>query len=284
MSADPPARGHAARAHADRELEAALIVCSEDSGRVLADLASARGAGQFVFLPLAPQHIRDRYFDTASGDLARHLFALRVRDTGTEVLLTLKGPDGETASLGKERLELEAPWSPETLQRLLDELARRTGISIAPSAIDPDEDPGRTLALLGFLGIQERRTMRQRRNVIPRPIPSGRGPDAILAELALDDVEYGEGGAAVRLREVEIEARGEAGAGEVHDIARSLLERSEGALRPWPYSKLATGRAIEALRSSRDFAATLAPDASLTPDSLMLLERTLASDQSARHA
>jgi hypothetical protein len=284
MSADPPERGDAARAQADRELEAALIIWSEDSGRVLADLASTRGAGGYVFLPLAPQHISDRYFDTASGDLARQLFALRVRDTGNEILLTLKGPDAETGSLGKERLELEAPWSPETLRRLLDELARRTGTSFAPSAIDPHEEPGRTLALLGFLGIQERRTMRQRRNVIPRPIPSGRGPDAVLAELALDDVEYGESGVAVRLREVEIEARGEAGAGEVHDIARSLLDRSEGALRSWPYSKLATGRAIDALRSSPDFAATLAPDASLTPDSLVLLERTLASDQAGRRA
>ena len=122
--------------------------------------------------------------------------------------------------------------------------------------------------------------MRERRNVVPRGTPHERGAEAILAELALDEVEYGAGAGLVRLREVEIEAREEAGAGEVDQIAATLLDRSEGALRPWPYSKLATGKSIDRLLGSFEFATTLAADGSLTPTSITLLEATLKAGQS----
>ena len=273
--ADHLKRRPAARDRGDRETEAALIISSEDSRRVLADLADAREVGRYILLSLPPERIRDRYFDTVSGDLARRHLALRVRETDSEALLTLKGPDRGVGSLATKRLELEAPWSAGALQRALDELARHASIRLVPPAIEPDDDPGQVLAQAGFTGIQERLTMRERRNVAPRTTRRWRGSEAILAELALDEVEYGTGAGLVRLREVEIEARGEAGAGEVDQIAAALLDRSKGALRPWPYSKLATGKVIERLLGSPELAATLSADGSLTPPSIALLEAAL---------
>lgn len=253
----------------DREVEAALIFANEDSAGALDTLAAERRCGGYLLAPLSDQAIADSYFDTERGDLARRRIALRVRVTGDERLLTLKGPGTRGEGLGEDRLEIEAPWSATALHRARDELARRAGIRLPPPAMPLRQDATEVLAACGLSPIQRRTTTRRRRSV-----SIGRGRAAI-AELALDDVEYPATGGVVRLREVEIEARGAAGAAEVHDVARLLLERSRGALLAWPYSKLATGRAIDSLMRTSAFVTTLAGDASLTRKSLEMLEPEL---------
>jgi inorganic triphosphatase YgiF len=262
----------------EREIEVALIFSSDDSARELTKLAAERRIGGYLLVPLPPQEILDRYFDTEAGELAGRRIALRVRDAGDGRLLTLKAPGSGREGLSEDRLEIEAPWSPAALERALAELGRRARLRVAPPAMAPEQDPSEVLAACGLFLIQRRTTARQRRSVTRAEASGTAG--GIVAELALDDVEYPATGSVVRLREVEIEARGKAGAGEVHDIARRLLERSDGVLRPWPYSKLATGKAIDALVLSPHFLRTLAADASLTPASLAMLERDLATNSS----
>jgi len=65
--------------------------------------------------------------------------------------------------------------------------------------------------------------------------------------LAIDSVAYSFGGQKIRHHEVEIEAKVEDGSEAIERVTKGLMEMYEATLRPWKYSKLATGKAIEKL-------------------------------------
>jgi inorganic triphosphatase YgiF len=221
-----------------REVEAALLVWSERAEELLKQIA---GLSELSLYPLregSMERIRDIYFDTPKGELGRQRIALRARMINGEQLLTLKA-DTHRKGASADRLEIEAGWSWPTLSAAWEELRGRGLLLPAPSPplLDRElSEPRVELAQLRLYPVQERETRRETRSVID---PTD-GAD--LAELDLDSVEYVFTDGRARLYEVEIEARK---AGADLDVIVDALLGAFSELVPWPYSKLATGKAIE---------------------------------------
>jgi inorganic triphosphatase YgiF len=222
-----------------REVEGVLLVCADDQEAAGRRVAALEAVDRFELRARPPQRIRDLYLDTGDGALGAARVAFRVRELDGRPLLTLKA-DPVRAGLAAERLELEAAWSAEALRSMLAELRRR-GIRLP----DPPGETGEPLADLGRLGLrptQRRHTTRTARDVLERD-----GVAGPVAELTIDDVAYRLPAGTARLLEVEVEAKGSGGLEVVQTLLRALVDQLPGDLRPWPYGKLATGRAVERL-------------------------------------
>jgi hypothetical protein len=229
-----------------REVEGVLLVCAEDQEAAGRKVAALEAVDRFSLRHRPAQRIRDVYLDTGDGALAAARVAFRVRELDGEPLLTLKA-DPVRSGLAAERLELEAPWSAGALGKVLQELRRR-GIDLP----DPPEGAGagEPLADLGGLGLrptQTRETTRTPRDV-HEPAGEAAGPGGEpVAELTLDDVGYQLPAGTARLLEVEVEAKGPGGLDTVQALLGALAAAFPGELKPWPFGKLATGRAVEQL-------------------------------------
>lgn len=243
-----------------REVEGVLLVCADDQEAAGRRVAGLEGVDRFELRARPTQRIRDTYLDTGQGALGAARVAFRVRELDGQPLLTLKA-DAVRSGLAGERLELEAPWSGEALGRVLEELRRRR-----VRLPDPPEGAGagEPLADLGGLGLrptQVRETTRTPRDVLERGRPDA-GP---VAELTVDDVGYRLPAGTARLLEVEVEAKGAGGLETVQALLEALAEGFPGELRPWPYGKLATGRAVEQLLASGRLNGLLGPDDRIRP-------------------
>jgi hypothetical protein len=224
-----------------REVEGVLLVCADDQEAAGRKVAGLEAVGRFELRPRPAQRIRDVYLDTGDGALAAAKVAFRVRELDGQPLLTLKA-DPVRSGLAAERLELEAPWSAGALGTALEELRRR-GIGLP----DPPEGAGagEPLADLSGLGLrptQTRETARTPRDVLDKG--QAGGP---VAELTVDDVGYQLPAGTARLLEVEVEAKGPGGLETVQALLEALAEAFPSDLKPWPFGKLATGRAVERL-------------------------------------
>jgi inorganic triphosphatase YgiF len=253
-----------------REVEGVLLVCAEDAAAAGRRLAALEAVAGFELLSREPQRIRDVHLDTGDGALGGARVAFRVRELDGRPLLTLKA-DARRAGGAAERLELEGPWSAETLQATLGELRRR-GIPVP----DPDLEPGvgRPLEVLAGVGLhptQVRETTRTPRDVVA----PGRGAGPV-AELAIDDVAFLLPAGAVRLLEVEVEAKGPGGLGTVQALLEGLAQAFPDVLRPWPYGKLVTGRAVEQLLAAGRLEGLLDPAGRLRPAAYDRLAEALA--------
>jgi CYTH domain len=225
-----------------REVEGVLLFSAEDSEAAARRVAGLEGVDRFELRPRPSQRIRDTYLDNEDGDLGARRVAFRVRELDGRPLLTLKA-DAVRSGLAAERLELEAPWSAGALGAVLEELRRR-GIRLAgPAEGAGAGEPLADLAGLGLRPTQVRETTRTPRDVHERGDP-GAGP---VAELTIDDVGYRLPAGTARLLEVEVEAKGPGGLETVQALLEALAEAFPEELRPWPYGKLATGRAVEQL-------------------------------------
>ena len=225
-----------------REVEGVLLVAADDQEAVGRKVVGLERVDRFRLRPRPAQRIRDVYLDTDDGALAAARVAFRVRELDGRPLLTLKA-DPVRSGLAAERLELEAPWSAGALGTVLEELRRR-GIQV-PEAPE-GAGAGDPLADLGGFGLrptQVRETTRTPRDVLERGGEAA-GP---VAELTLDDVGYRLPAGTARLLEVEVEAKGPGGLETVQALLEALAEAFAGELRPWPYGKLVTGRAVEEL-------------------------------------
>ena len=224
-----------------REVEGVLLVWADDQEAAGRRVAGLQAVDRFELRPRPAQRIRDVYLDTGDGALAAAKVAFRVRELDGQPLLTLKA-DSVRSGLAAERLELEAPWSAGALMTVLEELRRR-GIELP----DPSEGAGagEPLADLGGLGLrptQTRETTRTPRDVLDK------GQSGVpVAELTLDDVGYQLPAGTARLLEVEVEAKGPGGLETVQALLEALAEAFPSDLKPWPFGKLATGRAVERL-------------------------------------
>jgi inorganic triphosphatase YgiF len=236
-----------------REVEGVLLVRAVDQDAAGERVAGLKAVDRFELRARPAHRIRDVYLDTPDGALAGARVAFRVRELDGRPLLTLKA-DAVRSGLAAERLELEAPWSAEALQAVLEELRRR-GIELPVPAPEGSGEPqggapvgrvlgaGEPLADLGALGLrptQTRETTRTPRDVVDQ------GAETV-AELTLDDVGYQLPAGRARLLEVEVEAKGPGGLETVQAVLEALAEAYPDDLRPWPYGKLATGRAVEQL-------------------------------------
>jgi CYTH domain len=225
-----------------REVEGVLLVCADDQEAAGRKVAALEAIDRFELRHRAAQRIRDTYLDTGDGALSAARVAFRVRELDGRPLLTLKA-DAVRSGLAAERLELEAPWSAAALGTALEELRRR-GIDLPD--LPEGAGSGEPLADLGALGLrptQVRETTRTPRDVHET---AGRAAGPV-AELTLDDVGYQLPAGTARLLEVEVEAKGPGGLETVEALLGALAEAFTGELKPWPYGKLATGRAVEEL-------------------------------------
>jgi inorganic triphosphatase YgiF len=247
-----------------REIEAALIVYADAPQAVERRLADLRTLAGFSLLPRADETIDDIYFDTTDRSLQARLIALRVRRLRVQgrddaLLLTMKA-DSQPALAGEDRLEIESSWSSSTLRNVVSELCNR-GVRLPGS---PGElgsaDPMVVMASRGLEEVQTRDTARRPRNVVPRGAEAG-----LLAELAIDAVTYRFRDRQVSLLEVEVEAKGRGDASTVERITASLHDAFPSQLRPWPYGKLPTGKAIQELLADGQFDVLIGEDGMLRP-------------------
>lgn len=249
------------------EREAALIVVAADPGRTLRRLAALRRLDGFELRARDPERIRDTYLDTPDGRLGARHIALRTRETGHGTFVTLKSGEGERGGV-HARSELELPLTVGNAARVLRELTRLGVRAPLPSARDIASR--RWNEAEGLAPSQVRSTRRLRR-AIARLEP---GPPRVVAELAVDRVTYEFGRRRVTMDEVEVEAKGRGTADDVRDFLRVLRARFGRELRPWPWSKLATGKALEA-RHQHGRLTPLVTRAHLKPTAVPALERQL---------
>jgi hypothetical protein len=254
------------------ETEATLLICSEKPRALADEIARLRRIGFYRLGPTSTVTIRDLYLDTHSKVLGSNRWALRLRTVGARRSITLKGPSRSSSHGGARRLEMEAPWSDEALQRIRDELTRR-GMPL-PEAEYRHDDPERTMASLGLEPIQRRRVVRRKRAILGAHERPGPG------EFMVDATTFFFTDALILHWEVEIEA-GPEGAGEtVESVAKELLDMYEPALRRWDYGKLATGLVLGDLVRSGSIEPFVREDRSLIPAGYEALEQGLRSSKS----
>lgn len=228
-----------------REIEASLVIWSENPEIVAEQIASLSSIQDYQLLPEDSRTIHDRYLDTSDIRLGIQRLALRIREVGVTQLITLKGPSRLTGGEGEvERLEIEHPWSEEALRSVIKELERRN-VKISEQRRDLDYlHPLDAMASLGLQIIQDREIRREVRNIV-----KGEEKASVLAELAIDYVVYHFGSQDVRHYEVEIEAKRASGSTLIGTVIQSLTATHGPVLRRWNYSKLATGKAIQKMLS-----------------------------------
>ncbi|MFY9399297.1 MAG: CYTH domain-containing protein [Desulfomonilia bacterium] len=223
------------------EFELTLRACCTDARSLFRSIASLRSLGPYATVLRHARDLHDEYFDTRSAGLSKASLALRLRTAGPRTLLCLKGRERIDEHGSVRRLEIEGPWSRETLEQVSE---AAEGILPEPAALLPD-DPRATLLGMGLLVIQSRAMHRTVLDIVP----AGDAPGSPLGELALDAVEFRLKQGVYLHHEAEIEAASKDREAMVPAFASLLMEAFPGALCPWPHNKLVTGLALDALVS-----------------------------------
>jgi inorganic triphosphatase YgiF len=262
-------------AESTREIEATLIICSEDPLPVVASVGAIPSVAGNPLLAQDPVYIQDYYVDTPGGVLRFVDFSLRVREINTSSWLTLKGPPTPLAHGLVERMEMELPWSEDSLVRICDELGHH-GVQFSPvpnshATLQPSE----VLTLMGLEKVQYRENHRQIRNISQ---PHG-DRDLVLAELGIDSVVYHFETLQVHHYEVEVEAKSEEGIEVLPAVIQGLAEAYPTTLQKWDHGKLSTGRAVEALLTQESFAGLVNRHGQLMPAAYPEIHRFLEQQE-----
>ena len=224
-----------------REIEATLIIWSDDPQAVVSKIAGFTSIGSYQLLPQDSRMIHDLYLGMPDHALQPRGLALRIREIGAMRWITLKGTAWPTGWGAVERLEIEAPWSRDALNRVLKELADRGIKTPQPPQNLNCVHPLDVMANLGLKVIQDRENYRQVRNIVHADEKNG----PILAEMVIDSVIYHFSGREIHHYEVEIEAKEEEDPAVFNSVIESLIAMCRPALRRWYYGKLTIGRVIE---------------------------------------
>ncbi|MEJ2186233.1 MAG: CYTH domain-containing protein [Gemmatimonadota bacterium] len=254
----------------EREVEVALVVCAPEPGSVADEVAELADIAGYALEPGPDQQIHDQYFDFDDGRLGDRGLAFRVRNIDGRDVLTVKGPGRRMTTGAKDRLEVEGDWSLSVLGHALHLLAGfgvDVPVDVAPAG---PPQPRPALERLGFLIVQDRHTLRR-----PRRVTRVGGSGDVLAELAIDAVEYELPRRNARLFEVEVETTRLAGSLVLAELASALLTRWPDQLRRWPHSKLATGFALDALAAPSSLGTLTDRDGVLKPAAWERLEERL---------
>ena len=234
-----------------KEIEATLIICAEKPRVVARKIAGLTSIANYQLLHQTPKTIHDLYFDTPGRILQSQKLALRVRYIGAMCWIALKGPSRSTNWTGVERLEIEELWSKnafimmlEGMKKLLKERELKKLMGKKIKMLQQRQDFAHPVVdimkSLELEVVQERKTNRQIRNIVL----SKSGP--VLAELAIDSVDYHFSNQTICHYEVEIEVKVREGS-VIETTSESLVEMYGTTLRRWNHSKLATGKGVENL-------------------------------------
>ena len=254
-----------------REVEGVLLVCADDQEAAGRRVAALEAVDRFDLRPRPPQRIRDVYVDTGDGALAAARVAFRVRELDGRPLLTLKSAPVRTG-LAAERLELEAPWSAEALQVVLEELRRRDVQLPTPARRGRGTPGGAPVNRASGRGSRWP-TWPPRPAADPapreRPHPQGRAGPRAAGGRAGGRADHrrrhlpapGRPGAAAGGRG---RGQGPGGLETVQALLEALAAALPDDLRPWPYGK-GTGRAVERLLAAGELEGLLDPAGRVRP-------------------
>lgn len=225
------------------EIEATLLLLSEQPEAFVRELAALDNLAGYRLISQESIQILDTYLDTPEGQIQDKKLGLRIRQSDSKTLITLKGQPITTASGATKRLEIEDAFSESALNAVVKELAQ-FGVQLSKLAFDSDS-PANSMQSLGLSAVQSRQNQR-----IPRQVV-GKGAEDASAELAIDSVTYLFGGRGIRHYEIEVESKGQGGEDAIRDLM-SALEKYSPALKPWPHDKLITGKAVKDLSSAHE--------------------------------
>jgi len=219
------------------ESEIALII-KDDTDHTRKELAGLRHILEYDLRPKPPRTIYDTYYDTSDNSLRQRKISFRTRRVGGTLLISTKSDIRKVSGIIIRRRERELPWSYDSVRLLARNLKMKTPtLSISRFRNIP---ASRVLASMGLNVIQERRTLREARDVVERD----KSPTSILAELAMDRVTYSFQHIKVGLSEVEVEAKSPGSLPNVQEIASTLILKYHPILQPWLHGKFVTGLAI----------------------------------------
>jgi len=140
------------------EIETTLIICSEDPETVVEEIADIKTILNYQLFPNENKKIHDWYWDTEDNSLLKNRLSLRFREVNSKQLITLKGDAKISNWGGVERLEIELPWSKESLLKILGEIKERNVIlNRLPDQLDFDSSID-VYKELGFNLVQDRET------------------------------------------------------------------------------------------------------------------------------
>ena len=251
-----------------REIESILLILSDHPEEIVRKIVEKTSVGDYRLVSPTTKFLSDTYFDTPNHFLSHHKLNLRIRTDNQDRWITMKTHPRRTLWGGMVRAEMEVPWSPETVEKVVSELKlppQSSSPSSQTTAFDPIE-----LLKKGLVPIQHRETQRQVRNVTS-------GPDGspTLAELDVDSVLYDFDDQKIRLFEVEVESKSEKGQNVVKSVTKSLKGEYGPILRSWRHGKLATGTAIARLLKSGQLRPLIDAENRLLPAAFDRLNRIL---------
>ncbi len=232
---------------AKTEKEITLVICSETPELIAEQIGRLTEIDEFTLRSAGNLFMKDSYFDTHDRALKSHGWALRLREIEGGHLIALKGPSRIADSGMVERFEIEDAWSAETFLQILAEI-RSAGYNFdIQEKSGESSDPIRKIEAAGFRLIQARETSRHLIDIFKRH------QNSLVAEMAVDTVNYRFDITTIRHYEVELESKSECGGEVVETLARKLQSFFKTELRLWPHSKLATGWALESLLEEESF-------------------------------
>lgn len=254
------------------EHELTLVICSEAPESIADRIGHPSEIPGYRLRHATDHSIEDSYFDTPSRELKSQGYALRIREIDGSPFIALKGPQQANDSGIVARVEIEDVWSLEAFDEILKELSRH-GISTSV-AKRPERllDPFRQMEAAGFQPIQTRETSRRTIDIVKAP------GNVRAAEMAVDAVVYRFQSGTIRHYEVELESKSEIGPEAIRDVMRYLQATFGNSLRLWPYSKLATGAALERLLEDRSI--VVSENASVRPSDYDKIEALLSAEPS----
>ena len=253
-----------------REIESILLILSDHPEELVKKIADKTSVGDFSLVNPVTKLLSDTYFDTSDHLLSRRKLNLRIRTDNQDRWITMKTHPRRTLWGGMVRSEMEVPWSPDALDKVVSELKIPPAPSASPNKTATGSDPIGLLKSKGLVPIQHRETQREVRGVISRGDPS-----LILAEMDIDSVLYDFDGQKIRLFEIEVESKSEKGQRVVKSVTRSLKGEYGKLLRSWRHGKLATGNGIIRMMKEGELGSFIDSENRLLPAAFDKINRIL---------
>src|SRR5207249_1753833 len=138
-----------------------LLILSDRPEEIVRKIAAKKSVGDYRLVGEKTKFLADTYFDTRNHFLSHRKLNLRIRIDNQDRWITMKTHPRRTLWGGMVRAEMEVPWSPETVEKVISEL------KIPPQHLGPagqitTSDPIELLKSKGLVPIQQRETQRQR--------------------------------------------------------------------------------------------------------------------------